>query len=75
MPKLTLGLLVSGNFFDVMGVEPELGRAFRPEEDQVQGRDAVVVISHNLWEKQFGSDPPFSAAACSSAASSSRSSA
>lgn len=57
MPKLTLGMLVSGNFFDVMGVEPELGRAFRPEEDQVQGRDAVVVISHSLWEKQFSSDP------------------
>jgi putative ABC transport system permease protein len=56
-PKLTLGLVVSGNFFSVMGVEPEWGRGFRPEEDQVQGRDAVVVISHNLWEKQFGSDP------------------
>jgi putative ABC transport system permease protein len=57
MPKLTLGMLVSGNFFDVMGVEPELGRAFRAEEDQVQGRDAVVVIGHSLWEKQFSSDP------------------
>ncbi len=57
LPKLTLGLLVSGNFFEVMGVEPELGRAFRPEEDQVPGRDAVVVLSHNLWQQQFGSDP------------------
>ena len=57
LPKLTLGLLVSGNFFTVMGVEPELGRTFRPEEDQVPGRDAVVILSHSLWEQQFGSDP------------------
>jgi putative ABC transport system permease protein len=57
LPKLTLGLLVSDNFFTVMGVEPALGRAFRPEEDQVPGRDAVVIISHTLWEQQFGSDP------------------
>ncbi len=57
LPKLTLGLLVSGNFFSVMGVEPELGRTFRPEEDQVPGRDAVVIVSHRLWQQQFGSDP------------------
>jgi putative ABC transport system permease protein len=57
LPKLTLGLLVSGNFFSVMGVEPELGRGFRQEEDQVPGRDAVVVLGHGLWERQFGSDP------------------
>jgi putative ABC transport system permease protein len=57
LPKLSLGLLVSGNFFSVMGVEPELGRAFRPEEDQVPGRDAVVILGHSFWEQQFGSDP------------------
>jgi putative ABC transport system permease protein len=57
LPKLTLGLLVSGNFFSVMGVEPELGRAFRQDEDQVPGRDAVVILGHGLWERQFGSDP------------------
>src|SRR5262245_22551606 len=57
LPKLTLGLLVSGNFFSVMGVEPELGRAFRQEEAQVPGRDAVVILGHSLWERQFGSDP------------------
>jgi putative ABC transport system permease protein len=57
LPKLTLGLLVSGNFFTVMGVEPELGRTFRPEEDQVPGRDPVVIVSHGVWKQQFGSDP------------------
>ncbi len=57
LPKLTLGLVVSGNFFTVMGVEPGLGRTFRPEEDQVPGRDATVILSHSLWEQHFGSDP------------------
>ncbi len=54
-PKLKLGMLASGNFFSVMGVEPILGRPFRPEEDQVPGRDAVVVLGHTLWEQEFGS--------------------
>jgi predicted permease len=57
VPKLTLGLMVTGNFFSVMGVEPELGRNFRPEEDEVPGRDAVVILSHSLWQQHFGSDP------------------
>jgi putative ABC transport system permease protein len=56
-PRLSLGLMVSGNFFQAMGVEPELGRGFRPEEDEVPGRDAVLVLGHALWEQQFGSDP------------------
>ncbi len=57
VPKLTLGLMVTGNFFSVMGVEPELGRNFRPEEDEVPGRDAVAILSHSLWQQHFGSDP------------------
>lgn len=57
LPALKFGLLVSGNFFSVMGVEPELGRPFRPEENTVPGRDAVVIISHTLWKQQFQSDP------------------
>jgi len=56
-PKLKMGMLASGNLFSVMGVEPVLGRAFRPEEDQVPGRDAVVVLGHDLWEQEFASDP------------------
>ncbi len=54
--QVRFGSLVSGNLFRVMGVEIELGRGFRPEEDQVPGRDAVVVLSHNLWERDFAAD-------------------
>jgi len=56
-PKLKLGILVSGNLFRVMGVEPAIGRSFRLEEDQVPGRDAVTVLGHVFWEQEFGSDP------------------
>jgi predicted permease len=56
-PRLKAGMLASGNLFQVMGVEPVVGRAFRPEEDQVPGRDAVVVLGHALWEQEFGSSP------------------
>jgi predicted permease len=56
-PKLKMGMLASGNLFSVMGVEPVLGRAFRPDEDQVPGRDAVVVLGSATWEQEFGSEP------------------
>jgi predicted permease len=56
-PTVALGMLVSGNFFEVIGVEPELGRSFRPDEDQVPGRNAVVILGHDFWERQFGADP------------------
>jgi predicted permease len=52
-----LGLAVSGNFFDVLELQPALGRAIRPDEDQVPGRDAVVVLAYDTWAEQFGSDP------------------
>jgi predicted permease len=55
--KLKMGMLVSGNLFTVMGVEPTIGRGFRREEDQVPGRDAVVVLGRTMWEQDFGSDP------------------
>src|SRR5262245_10664764 len=55
-PRLRLGLLTTANLFTVMGVEPTIGRGFRPEEDQVPGRDAVVVLGRTLWEQEFGAD-------------------
>ena len=51
-----LGLVVSGNFFDVLQLQPALGRFFRPDEDVVPGRDAVIVLAHETWADQFGSD-------------------
>jgi len=55
--QMKYGYLVSGNFFRVMATEPQLGRGFRPEEDQVPGRDAVVVLAHDFWKNELGSDP------------------
>jgi predicted permease len=55
--QMKMGMLVTGNFFRVLGVEPEQGRAFRDDEDQVPGRDAVVILGHDMWEKDFGADP------------------
>jgi predicted permease len=56
VPKLKMGMLVSGNLLPLMGVEPTIGRTFRPEEDQVPDRDAVVVLGRTMWEQEFGSD-------------------
>ena len=56
-PELVWGQLVSGNYFSVVGATPLLGRGILPEEDQVVGRDPVVVLSHTLWRRRFGSDP------------------
>lgn len=55
-PKLRMGMLASGNLFSVMRVQPALGRVFRPDEDQVPNRDAVLVLGHALWEQDFASD-------------------
>jgi macrolide transport system ATP-binding/permease protein len=50
-PKL--GLAVSTNFFDVLAIQPALGRAFRSDED----RRNVIVISDTFWESEFARDP------------------
>src|ERR1700729_4369411 len=56
-PRIKGGMLVSGNYFHVLGVEPRLGRGFREDEDQVPGRDAVVVLGPDFWRHEFASDP------------------
>ncbi len=56
-PRMKFGMFVSGNFFQVLGVKPQIGRTFRPEEDKVAGKDAVVVLSHDLWVSEFAASP------------------
>lgn len=55
-PETVMGQLVSGNYFDVLGVRPALGRGFLPEEDQHPGAAPVVVISYSFWMRLFGGD-------------------
>ena len=50
------GYLVSGNYFDVLGVQPFLGRYFTPEEDRTPGAYPLAVISYGCWQKRFASD-------------------
>jgi macrolide transport system ATP-binding/permease protein len=56
-PRVKGGMMVSGNFFRVLGVEPRLGRGFREDEDLVPGRDAVVVLGPDFWHHEFAGDP------------------
>jgi putative ABC transport system permease protein len=56
-PEQLFGLIVSGNYFDMLGAAPALGRAFLQEEDRTPGTHPVVVLSHGLWARRFGSDP------------------
>jgi predicted permease len=55
-PERLRGARVSADLFSILGVRPERGRHFVAGEDE-EGRDAVVIISHALWERRFGSDP------------------
>jgi putative ABC transport system permease protein len=55
-PAQAEGALVSGNFFELLGVPLLRGRAFLPEEDK-PGAPTVAVMSHGLWQRQFGGDP------------------
>jgi predicted permease len=48
---------VSPPYFKLLGVSPSHGREFRPEEDAVPNRDAVVILGDGLWRRRFGADP------------------
>jgi putative ABC transport system permease protein len=50
------GLRVSTSFFSVLGVKPAIGRDFETREDE-RGNHHVVILSHGLWARKFGSDP------------------
>ncbi|MCH7824246.1 MAG: ABC transporter permease [Acidobacteria bacterium] len=53
----TSATIVSGNYFQVLGTQPVMGRFFGPAEDVVPGQDPVAVISHRLWEQRFVAEP------------------
>jgi len=51
------GLLVSGNYFPVIGIKPAIGRLLTPEDDRAPGESHVVVLSWGYWQRRFGLDP------------------
>ncbi len=51
------GMLVSGGYFSVLGVQPAIGRLLGPADDEQVGGHFVTVLSHRYWERELGSDP------------------
>jgi putative ABC transport system permease protein len=56
-PERIDGQIVSGNFFELLGVRPALGRTFAAHEDGRGSTDAVVVIGYAFWQRTFAGDP------------------
>ncbi|HEY6371009.1 MAG TPA: ABC transporter permease [Candidatus Sulfotelmatobacter sp.] len=56
-PELVDGELVSGNYFDVLGIQPAVGRFFVASDDLVPDANPVVVLSFSYWQRRFGEDP------------------
>ena len=56
-PRRTWGLLVSGDYFEVLGVRAVLGRALARDDDRVPGKHPVIVLSDGYWRSAFGADP------------------
>src|SRR5437870_1480767 len=56
-PQLRVGVMVSDNFYQVMGIRPVLGRGFLPDEGQVPGRNPVVILAYDFWRTEFAADP------------------
>jgi len=54
--QMVFGQLVSSNFFSVLGVEPVLGRFFKPDEDKLGTSAPAVVISFSFWQHELGGD-------------------
>jgi putative ABC transport system permease protein len=56
-PAFATSELVSGNYFDVLGVRPVIGRLFSPSDDEFPDRDPIVILSYAFWQREFGGDP------------------
>jgi predicted permease len=52
-----VGEVVSGNYFDVLGVQPAIGRMFTQDDDKVPSAEPYVVLSYSYWKRHFGGDP------------------
>ncbi len=55
-PERVPAVLVGDGYFEIMRIQPLLGRVFRPEENK-DGRDLVVVLGYDLWQRRFGANP------------------
>jgi predicted permease len=55
-PEMILASVVTGNYFEVLGVKAAIGRTFDPREDMVEGKYPVVILSDHLWKRRFGAD-------------------
>src|SRR5438477_5898548 len=55
-PELVRAEVVSGNYFDVLGVQPALGRLLVQSDDTVPNANAVAVLSFEYWQRRFGAD-------------------
>ncbi len=49
--------IVSGNYFQVLGINPSIGRVLQPEDDVKPGGHPLVVLSHEYWQTRFGGKP------------------
>ncbi|MDA8016117.1 MAG: ABC transporter permease [Thermoanaerobaculia bacterium] len=56
VPLRLIGQSVSSGYFETLGVRPEIGRDFRPQDDRMGG-PREVVLGHSVWRDHFGSDP------------------
>jgi putative ABC transport system permease protein len=56
-PELVSAELVSGNYFDTLGIQPALGRLMVADDDRVADANPVVVVSFSYWQRRLGSDP------------------
>jgi predicted permease len=55
-PQQVFGEIVTGNYFNVLGAKPLVGRGFLPDEDQTPGAKLVCVLGYGEWQKRFGGD-------------------
>jgi putative ABC transport system permease protein len=55
-PERIRGMVITHGFLSMLGIRPQIGRDFFPDEDR-PGHDNVAIFSHELWQRRFGGDP------------------